>query len=145
MQCVQDQSWGSGQYSCGDGTGFKDHPKVDVEIHVAGIISRPQFQDVTDAEWEKVIHINLTVVFTMCSAIYPYFMEHGVGRIVKVASVADKIGGKYHISCNEVCPSLTKMLMTSALTEEMNQRIISMIPMRRRFLRRPALCLCWDN
>lgn len=53
---------------------LKHHPKVDVEIHVAGIISRPQFQDVTDAEWEKVIRMNLTGVFTRCSAIYPYFM-----------------------------------------------------------------------
>lgn len=53
---------------------LKDHSKVDVEIHVAGIISRPQFQDVTDAEWEKVIRMNLTGVFTRCSAIYPYFM-----------------------------------------------------------------------
>lgn len=98
---------------------LKDHPKVDVEIHVAGIISRPRFQDVTDAAWEKVIHINLTVVFTMCSAIYPYFMEHGGGRIVNVASAAGKIGGKHPISCNEVCPSLTKTPMTSAPTEEM--------------------------
>lgn len=110
---------------------LKDHPKVDVEIHVAGIISRPRFQDVTDAAWEKVIHINLTVVFTMCSAIYPYFMEHGVGRIVNVASVAGKIGGKYPISCNAVCPSLTKTPMTSALKEEMNKRNISTIPLGR--------------
>ena len=137
---------------------LKDHPKVDVEINVAGIISRPQFQDVTDAEWEKVIRINLTGVFTMSSAIYPYFMEHGGGRIVNVASVAGKIGGglmgtsayaaskagvigltkaiakeggKYHISCNAVCPSLTKTPMTSALTEEMQKRIISMIPLGR--------------
>lgn len=131
---------------------------MDVEIHVAGIISRPQFQDVTDAEWEKVIRMNLTGVFTMCSAIYPYLIEHGGGRIVNVASVADKIGGglmgmsvyafskagviglpkviakeggKYHISCNAVCPSLTKTPMTSALTEEMNQHIIAMIPLGR--------------
>lgn len=50
---------------------------------------------------------------------------------MNVASVAGKIGGKYPISCHEVCPSLTKMLMTSALTEEMNQHIIAMIPLGR--------------
>lgn len=85
-------------------------------------------------------------------------MEHGGGRIVNVASVAGKIGdglmgtsayasskagvfgltkpiakegGKYHISCNAVCPSLTKTSMTSALKEEMNKRNISMIPLGR--------------
>lgn len=151
---------------CGDPKNIREvmakvlstYPKVDVEINVAGIISRPAFQDVTDEEWEKVIRINLTGVFTMCSAIYPYFMQHGGGRIVNVSSVAGKIGGglmgtsayasskagvigltkaiakeggKYGISCNAVCPSLTRTPMTSALTEEMNKRIISMIPLGR--------------
>ena len=134
-----------------------DH-KVDVVINVGGIISRPPFQDITDEEWDKVIKINLTGTFTMCSAIYPYFIKNHGGRIVNVSSVAGKIGGglmgtgayasskagvigltkviakeggKYGISCNAVCPSLTKTPMTSALDEEMTKRIISMIPLRR--------------
>lgn len=139
---------------------FADYPRVDILINSGGIISKEKFEDISDEEWEKVIRINLTGTFTTCSAIYPYFMEHGGGRIVNVSSVAGKIGGgllgtaayasskaavngltkavakeggKHHISCNAVCPSFTHTAMTQSLSEdaEKNAKVISMIPLGR--------------
>ncbi len=139
---------------------LKDFKRIDVLVNVAGIISKAKFEDITDSEWEKVIRINLTGTFTMCSAIYPYFVENGGGRIVNVSSVAGKIGGgllgtaayasskagvngltkaiakeggKYHINCNAVCPSFTHTPMTKSLSEdpEKNAKVIAMIPLGR--------------
>lgn len=137
-----------------------DFERVDVLINCGGVISKVPFQEITDAEWERVLRINLTGTFTTCSAIYPYFIEKKGGRIVNVSSVAGKIGGgllgtaayatskagvngltkaiakeggKYGISCNAVCPSFTKTSMTRSLAEdaEKNAKVIGMIPLGR--------------
>ena len=137
-----------------------DFKRVDVLVNVAGIISTKKFEDIDDAEWEKVIRINLTGTYTMCNAIYPYFIKMGGGRIVNVSSVAGKIGGgllgtaayasskagvngltkaiakeggKYHINCNAVCPSFTHTPMTKSLADdaEKNAKVIAMIPLGR--------------
>ena len=137
-----------------------DHNHVTGLINCGGVISKKPFQDITDEEWDRTIRINLTGTFTTCSEIFPYFMENGGGRITNVSSVAGKIGGgllgtaayasskagvngltkaiakeggKYHISCNAVCPSFTHTSMTKSLSEdkEKNDKVISMIPLGR--------------
>lgn len=137
-----------------------DIPDVNVLINVAGVISAKPFPEIDDAEWERTIRINLTGTFTTISAIFPYFKEHGGGRIVNVSSVAGKIGGgllgtaayasskagvngltkavakeggKYGISANAVCPSFTLTKMTTSLAEDpvKNAKVIGMIPLGR--------------
>ena len=135
-----------------------DFERVDVLINCGGVVSTVPFQEVTDAEWDRTLRINLTGTFTTCSAIYPYFIEKKGGRIVNVSSVAGKIGGgllgtaayatskagvngltkaiakeggKFGVRCNAVCPSLTLTDMTSILSDENSQRIINGIPLGR--------------
>lgn len=137
-----------------------DFERVDVLINVGGVISKAPFEEISDAEWERTLRINLTGTFTTCSAIYPYFKEKKGGRIVNVSSVAGKIGGgllgtaayasskagvngltkaiakeggKYGISCNAVCPSFTMTSMTKTLAEdaEKSAKVIGMIPLGR--------------
>lgn len=137
-----------------------DFYRVDVLINVGGVISKAPFEEISDAEWERTLRINLTGTFTTCSAIYPYFKEKKGGRIVNVSSVAGKIGGgllgtaayasskagvngltkaiakeggKYGISCNAVCPSFTMTSMTRTLAEdaEKSAKVIGMIPLGR--------------
>ena len=137
-----------------------DFERVDVLINCGGVVCTVPFQEVTDAEWDRTLRINLTGTFTTCSAIYPYFIEKKGGRIVNVSSVAGKIGGgllgtaayatskagvngltkaiakeggKYGISCNAVCPSFTVTPMTKALSDdaEKSAKVIGMIPLGR--------------
>ena len=127
-------------------------------INNAGIVSTAPFDEVTQAEWDRVIAINLTGVYTAISVMYPAMKAAGYGRIVNVASVAAKRGGgllgtsayaaskagvigltkavaregaPYGVACNGVCPSLTITPMTCHLGEEKMQKIISTIPMGR--------------
>lgn len=135
-----------------------DFGQVHCLVNNAGIVSTAPFDEVTQAEWDRVIAINLTGVYTAISVMYPAMKAAGYGRIVNVASVAAKRGGgllgtsayaaskagvigltkavaregaPYGIACNGVCPSLTMTPMTKNLGEEKLQRILSTIPLGR--------------
>ena len=44
------------------------------------------------AEWQQVVDIDLTGVFLGCRAVLPSMLDHGYGRIVNIASIAGKEG-----------------------------------------------------
>ena len=136
----------------------KDFDQIHGLINNAGIVSTVPFDEVTQQEWDKVIAINLTGVYTAISTIYPSMKKNGYGRIVNVASVAAKRGGgllgtsayaaskagvigltkavaregaSYGVACNGVCPSLTLTPMTANMGEEKLNRILATIPLAR--------------
>ena len=65
--------------------------KIDVLVTSAGI-NAPlnQVPDVSLAEWQRVMDINLTGTFLCCRAVLPAMLERNSGRIVTVASLAGK-------------------------------------------------------
>jgi NAD(P)-dependent dehydrogenase (short-subunit alcohol dehydrogenase family) len=60
--------------------------RVDVLVNNAGFFPTRSFDDLTLADWNKVIGINLTGVFLMVKAILPLLRGRGWGRIVNVGS-----------------------------------------------------------
>ncbi|KXL53465.1 3-oxoacyl-[acyl-carrier-protein] reductase FabG [Anaerotignum neopropionicum] len=124
----------------------------------AGIVSTVPFEEVTQAEWDKVVAVNLTSVYATISVLFPSMKANGYGRIVNVASVAAKRGGGllgtsayaaskagvigltkaiaregalFGVACNGVCPSYTITPMTSILSEEKKELVLNAIPMHR--------------
>ncbi|KAJ8116013.1 hypothetical protein OPT61_g2460 [Boeremia exigua] len=64
-------------------------PKIDVLANVAGIMDAFSSADtVKEAEWDRVISINLTVPVRMMAAVLPSMKAHKGGVIVNVASRA---------------------------------------------------------
>ncbi|MFI8535698.1 SDR family NAD(P)-dependent oxidoreductase [Streptomyces aquilus] len=62
---------------------------VDVLVNNAGIMDRMSAAaDVSDAEWERVIRVNLTAPFLMTRAVLPHLLKAGKGAIVNTASEA---------------------------------------------------------
>lgn len=62
---------------------------LDVLVNNAGIMDRMSAAaDVSDAEWERVIRINLTAPFLLTRAALPHLLAAGKGAIVNVASEA---------------------------------------------------------
>lgn len=66
---------------------------VDVLVNNAGIMDgMTAAADVTDAEWERVLRINLTAPFALTRAVLPHMLEAGRGAIVNTASEASLRG-----------------------------------------------------
>jgi NAD(P)-dependent dehydrogenase (short-subunit alcohol dehydrogenase family) len=62
---------------------------VDVLVNNAGIMDRMSATaDVSDAEWERVIRVNLTAPFLLTRAALPHMLARGKGAIVNTASEA---------------------------------------------------------
>ena len=62
---------------------------VDVLVNNAGIMDRMSAAaDVSDAEWERVIRVNLTAPFLLTRAVLPHMLKAGRGAIVNTASEA---------------------------------------------------------
>ncbi|WP_336319963.1 SDR family NAD(P)-dependent oxidoreductase [Streptomyces lavendofoliae] len=62
---------------------------VDVLVNNAGIMdSMSALGDVDDAEWERVIRVNLTAPFLLTRAVLPHMLAAGHGVVVNTASEA---------------------------------------------------------
>ena len=67
--------------------------RIDALVNAAGVAGRSQpIWELDDAEWRRVIAIDLDGVFYFCRAVIPLMKQRGYGRIVNVASIAGKEG-----------------------------------------------------
>jgi NAD(P)-dependent dehydrogenase (short-subunit alcohol dehydrogenase family) len=112
---------------------LRDGPgHLDVIVNCAGFFPITPFEEISAADWRKIIDINLTGSFLVVQALLPLMKERGWGRIVNFGSgsvfdgtkgqthyVAAKAGvvgfsrslarevGAYGITVNVVTPGLT--------------------------------------
>ncbi len=72
--------------------------RVDVLVNVAGYFPMQPFDEMTAADFRKVVDINLTGTFLMIKAILPLMRGRGWGRIVTIgsASVFDGVADQVH-------------------------------------------------
>jgi NAD(P)-dependent dehydrogenase (short-subunit alcohol dehydrogenase family) len=61
---------------------------LDRVVNSAGIFRFTPFLDITEADWRRMLDINLTGTFLTCQAAIPRMIAGGGGRIVNVASIA---------------------------------------------------------
>ena len=67
---------------------------LNILVNNAGICPMSDIADITEAEWDRVLAINLKGAFLCCQAALPYLRKSGrQGRIVNIASVAGQMGG----------------------------------------------------
>ena len=65
----------------------KTHKKLDALINIAGILRFDNSHEVQIEDWNKILNINLTGTFFMCSHALPMLLE-SKGAIVNVSSTA---------------------------------------------------------
>jgi 3-oxoacyl-[acyl-carrier protein] reductase len=68
------------------------HDRVDILVNNAGIYPHTPFEELTFAEWRRVLATNLDAVFLCTHAVYPAMKARGYGRIVNVSSAAFFVG-----------------------------------------------------
>lgn len=130
--------------------------RIDILVNNAGITKDAQFYKMTPEQFHAVINVNLCGNFNMSKAVVPYMMEQRYGKIVNCASVSAFNGnfgqsnyaaskaaiiamtrvqgkelGKYGINVNAVCPGSIMTDMYAAVPEEVKQKKLASIPLRR--------------
>lgn len=74
-------------------TVLKHFGRVDVLVNNAGTVGQPNFLEISEAEWDRVLAVNLKGVFNCCQAVIPIFLKQSGGKIINMSSIAGKTGG----------------------------------------------------
>lgn len=59
---------------------------VNVLVNNAGVIQEKPFLDTTEADWDRMLAVDLKAVFLVCRAVIPGMLSKGQGTIVNIAS-----------------------------------------------------------
>jgi NAD(P)-dependent dehydrogenase (short-subunit alcohol dehydrogenase family) len=122
--------------------------KIDVLINNAAIyatLQRKPFFEITEAEWDLVMSVNLKGVWMVSKAVFPFLKENKSGKIINISSatvmsgspnwshyVASKGGvigftrsmakelGDYNINVNTIAPGFTLTEASLSLIENAN-------------------------
>jgi 2-deoxy-D-gluconate 3-dehydrogenase len=60
---------------------------LDILVNNAGIIRRADAVDLTEADWDAVVHTNLKSVFFLCQAAGRHMIKNGGGKIINTVSI----------------------------------------------------------
>lgn len=127
--------------------------QLDILVNNAGITRDNLFMRMKDEEWDDVITINLTSVFTLIRGALRGMMRRRYGRVVNIASISGMIGNPGQpnysaskagligmtkslarevatrgITANCIAPGFIETPMTAALNEKQMAAIASAIP-----------------
>jgi 3-oxoacyl-[acyl-carrier protein] reductase len=67
--------------------------RIDILVNNAGISIYGPIETITDADWHKVIDVNLTGAFLCTQVVVAGMKKRHYGRIVNIGSLAGKVGG----------------------------------------------------
>ena len=71
----------------------KRHQRIDVLVNNAAICPRIPLEEVTEADFDRIVGINLKGTFFVSQAVSPVMSRQGSGRIVNISSVGARTGG----------------------------------------------------
>ncbi len=128
--------------------------KIDIFVNNAGITRDGLFLRMKEEDFDRVIAVNLKGVFNCSQAVFKTMIKQRSGSIINISSVIGLMGNvaqvnyaaskagvigmtksiaregaKRGVRCNAVAPGFIKTDMTHVLKEEVQQQILSQIPM----------------
>ncbi len=68
------------------------HGRIDVLVNAAGTIHRADSLGTDDADWRRVMGVNVDGMFWLCRAALPHMIEAGRGAIVNFGSIWGGVG-----------------------------------------------------
>jgi 3-oxoacyl-[acyl-carrier protein] reductase len=71
----------------------RDLGEVSILVNNAGIARRQKLEDITEADWDEILDVNLKSAFLVTQAVLPKMREQHWGRIINISSVAAQLGG----------------------------------------------------
>jgi NAD(P)-dependent dehydrogenase (short-subunit alcohol dehydrogenase family) len=73
-----------------------DHGRIDILVNNAGLGANHDAVDVTEADWDAMMSVNLKGLFFTSQAVGRHMIERGYGRIVNMSSQAGLVGIRRH-------------------------------------------------
>lgn len=67
--------------------------RLDILVNVAGTVSMGAAATLPEAEWDRVLAVNLKGSFLCCQAVIPAMRANRFGRIINIGSIIGKNGG----------------------------------------------------
>lgn len=124
---------------------------LDILVPCAGVIKHLPIEEMSLADWQWVIDVNLTGSFISCKAAVPALKKRGTGRIVMISSVGGRTGrakvgvnyaaskaglngltmclakelGANNITVNSICPGPLAGRITESMPPENLKALIS--------------------
>ena len=130
--------------------------KIDILVNNAGITRDQLFMRMKRADWDAVLATNLTGAFLCTQAVIASMLKARWGRIINITSINGQIGAPGQsnyaaskagligltmsvarevasrgITCNAVAPGFVETAMTDALSPEMKESMLKMVPLGR--------------
>ena len=131
--------------------------RIDVLVNSAGVYQVGTINDISEADWQRTININLTGTFLMCKAVVPLMQQQHSGAIVNLSSISgrtkSKFAGPHYVASkagiigltmalanqhaadglrvNAVAPSTVDTPMTGSLSAEERRALELQCPMER--------------
>jgi NAD(P)-dependent dehydrogenase (short-subunit alcohol dehydrogenase family) len=65
---------------------------IDILVNNAGINLKKEFTEVTDEEFQKIMHTNVNAAFALSREVVKYMLPKGSGCIVNISSMASQYG-----------------------------------------------------
>ena len=102
---------------------------LDILVNSAGIIRRATVLDTTEAEWDRVMAVNVKSIFLLSKYAIPVMEQAGGGVIVNVASGWGLVGGRNAVSYCASKAAVVNMTRAMALDHgEENIRVNCICP-----------------
>ena len=96
------------------GCAIDNYGSVSILVNNAGILYPTRIDDVTKAEWDQVLDVNLNGTFLCSKAVLPTMKEKGYGRIVNMSSSAGRsvstLGGVHYTAAKAGVLGLTRAM-----------------------------------
>jgi 3-oxoacyl-[acyl-carrier protein] reductase len=135
---------------------LEDFERIDILVNNAGITRDQLLMRMSPADWKLVLDVNLTGAFNFCKVFGPPMLRQRAGSIVNIASVVGQMGnaGQVNYSAskagmigltkslakefssrgvrvNAVAPGFIRTAMTDKLSEDVQSKMMSTIPLGR--------------
>src|SRR5438093_4443999 len=120
---------------------------IDILVNNAGNAGSHKFLNHPDELWHRMLAVNLTSVYYVSKAFVPTLIEQRGGRIINIASIASRVGGRYiaaytaakhgvlgltralaaelllyNITVNAICPGYVDTPMTDTSVSNISSR-----------------------
>jgi 3-oxoacyl-[acyl-carrier protein] reductase len=73
----------------------QDLGPVDILVNNAGALRMQKLEDITEADWNEMLAVNLTSCFLMTQAVLPGMRARRWGRVINLSSVAGQAGSVF--------------------------------------------------